>query len=242
MSALGPRYSRPIMSSGGPPGVPPTGAVNPYSPPASSIEEAGLPPVEVAGFKSALPLANGVAVVMGVDAVSKALVAANAFLTIGVMLRIRAGETIPRERLVAIDMRSQALGTLGLVTLVVGVVLFCMFMVRANRNARSFGAVLTNSPGWAAGWFFVPVAFWWKPYFAMKEIWQASDAQAGASLNPPVPALLPLWWWAFILHNLMASSYSQTSQRGVDAFISKCWSSIVHRCSPSWPPCWPRWS
>jgi len=83
------------MSAGRSSGVPPTGAVNPYSPPTSSIEGAGFPPVEVAGFKSALPLANAIAVVMGVVAIGKALVAVNAYLAIGVIERIRARPSRP---------------------------------------------------------------------------------------------------------------------------------------------------
>jgi len=210
------------MSAGGPPVVPPTGAVNPYSPPASSIEGAGFQLGAVPGFKSASGLANAIAVVLGAEAIGKALVAVNAYLTIGVMERISGGEEIPREQLVAIDMRSQGLAVLGLVTLVAAAVLFCIFMVRANRNARSFGATLANTPGWAAGWFFVPFASLWKPYYAMKEIWQGSDAEAVASLNPPVPALLPLWWWAFILHNLVGGALSQGSGRahGPEGLIS----------------------
>ena len=53
--------------------------------------------------------------------------------------------------------------------------LFCLFMPRANRNARAFGSSMSISPGWAAGWFFVPIANLWMPYQAMKEIWQGSD-------------------------------------------------------------------
>ena len=70
-------------------------------------------------------------------------------------------------------------------------------MPRANRNARAFGAPLSNSPGWAAGWFFVPIAFWWKPYYAMKEIWQGSDPDPAVNpLQARVSALLP-WWWTY---------------------------------------------
>ena len=157
-----------------------------------------------------MPLAKAIAVVMAAEVIGSALSALNAWLTIGVMERIHAGD-VPREHLVVFARRMQALGVLEFVILVTAVVLFCMFMVRANRNARSFGAVLANSPGWAAGWFFVPIASWWKPYYAMKEIWQASDAEAGTALNPPVPSLLPLWWWAYLAHLFVGGPFSQTS-------------------------------
>src|SRR5262252_7951582 len=128
------------MSAGGPPVVPPTGAVNPYSPPASSIEGAGFQLGAVPGFKSASGLANAIAVVLGAEAIGKALVAVNAYLTIGVMERISGGEEIPREQLVAIDMRSQGLAVLGLVTLVAAAVLFvfswCEQIATPDRSGR----------------------------------------------------------------------------------------------------------
>jgi hypothetical protein len=219
------------MSAGGPSGVsrpPGSGAANPYQPPATSIEDggAGLGPAEVGGYKSAMPLANGIALVMAFEVLLKLSAAVNAVLAIGVMQRIVGGERVARPALVAIDMRTRLMGVLTLVLLVAAVVLFCLFMPRANRNARAFGAPLANSPGWSAGWFFVPFASLYKPYYAMKEIWQASDpAGPPDSMNPPVTVLLPLWWWAFVTHNLGAWVHAQLmggKSHGPAAFINAC--------------------
>ena len=96
--------------------------------------------------------------------------------------------------------RTGALTLLSLLTLFVAGVAFCLFMPRANRNARAFGSLMSNTPGWAAGWFFVPVAGLWKPYYAMKEIWQGSNPDPtvhaiGAGSGPAGP----LWWWMFLI-------------------------------------------
>ena len=65
---------------------------------------------------------------------------------------------------------------------------------RANHNARQLGATdLRFTPGWAIGWYFVPIAWFWKPYQAMTEIWRASRNPLdwrGESASP-----LMLWWW-----------------------------------------------
>ena len=46
---------------------------------------------------------------------------------------------------------------------------------RANYNARQLGAAdMRFTPGWAVGWHFIPIAWFWKPYQAMTEIWRAS--------------------------------------------------------------------
>lgn len=74
-----------------------------------------------------------------------------------------------------------------------------MWIHRANYNAHQLGAAgMKFTPGWAVGWYFIPIAMFWKPYQAMKEICQAS-------FNPrrwwdeERPALLPAWWALWLL-------------------------------------------
>ena len=83
--------------------------------------------------------------------------------------------------------------------LVVTSVSVLMWIHRANYNARQLGATgMKFTPGWAVGWYFIPIASIWKPYQAMKEICQAS-------FNPrrwwdeERPALLPAWWALWLL-------------------------------------------
>lgn len=73
---------------------------------------------------------------------------------------------------------------------------------RANANARALGAqLMTFTPGWSVGWYFVPVANLWKPYQAMKQIWAASqDPQNWPDQR--IPGLLPLWWTLWIVSGI----------------------------------------
>lgn len=69
----------------------------------------------------------------------------------------------------------------------------------ASKNLRALGAMgLQFSPGWAVGWYFIPIANLWKPYQAMKEIWQASS-QPLHWHSEPVSGLMPAWWALWIL-------------------------------------------
>ena len=69
---------------------------------------------------------------------------------------------------------------------------------RANHNARARGATgLNMTPGWAVGWYFVPIAWFWKPYIAMKEIWQASANPKHWWRQDGSPLLG--WWWGLWL-------------------------------------------
>jgi hypothetical protein len=97
------------------------------------------------------------------------------------------------------------------------VVIIALWIYRANCNARRLGATgLAYSPSAAVAWYFVPIANLWKPYEAMRELWQAS-ANPTAWTQQSVPPLVPWWWLLWILSGLLstivlfAAARSQTS-------------------------------
>jgi len=98
------------------------------------------------------------------------------------------------------DLWSSSFVTVPLVcaTLLIFVVA-ATWIYRAAGNLRALDVQgLKVSPGWAVGWYFVPIANLWKPYEAMKEIWQASTRPQqwqGAAVSP----VLPLWWTLWLL-------------------------------------------
>lgn len=64
----------------------------------------------------------------------------------------------------------------------------------ANANARARGAQdMMVSPGWAVGWFFVPLMNLVMPYMMMRELWKAS-ARPGDWQMEPAPPVILLWW------------------------------------------------
>lgn len=69
----------------------------------------------------------------------------------------------------------------------------------ACANARDLAVKpMQFSPGWAVGWYFVPIMSLWKPYQAMKEIWRVSANPRDPNVVPDSP-LLSSWWLFFIL-------------------------------------------
>jgi len=102
---------------------------------------------------------------------------------------------------------------LQFVNLVVLIALFCIWIYRANYNARQLGATdMQFSPGWAVGWYFIPIANLWKPYQAMREIWQAS-ADPAHWQQQPRGTILPLWWTFFLLSNFVGNASFRVSLR-----------------------------
>lgn len=111
-----------------------------------------------------------------------------------------AGRT-HEEGLKAFDIVEVLLALVRLLVYIITGVSFLMWIHQANRNARALGAEgMKFTPGWAVGWYFVPILNLWKPYQAMKEIWQASR-------NPhlweteQVPSLVGNWWVLWLLIN-----------------------------------------
>lgn len=105
--------------------------------------------------------------------------------------------------------------SLGLAAMITAVVV-SRWIYRANSNARALGASeMAFTPGAAVGWYFVPIANFWKPYQAMREIWRASVSPAGWK-RQQVSALLPCWWLLAIVGPPTAGWVTWAARRGVD--------------------------
>lgn len=80
-------------------------------------------------------------------------------------------------------------------------VLVLRWFYRANKNlhARSVPG-LDFTPGWAVGWFFVPVINLWKPYQVMRELfWASSDY---SSAEKPRPRAFYLWFGCYFVSTI----------------------------------------
>lgn len=81
----------------------------------------------------------------------------------------------------------------------------CMWVYRAHANLHAAGYEgLEFTPGWAAGWYFVPVAFWFKPFQAMRELWNASNLGPDGYLAPADQRLV-IWWACWVIGNILAN-------------------------------------
>jgi hypothetical protein len=92
-----------------------------------------------------------------------------------------------------------AMAALGLL-LVAGVFLFWKY--RSTVNLFHLRGPQTITPAGAVYWYFVPVAFLWKPYEAMRNLYRGYGAKAATHL------VLPLWWLLFWTTNAMAAASS----------------------------------
>ncbi len=110
------------------------------------------------------------------------------------------------------DAITGGIGLLQVLVLVATCIPFCMWVHRANRNAHALGAKgMQFTPGWAVGWYFIPIANLWKPYQAMKEIWQASHNPRTWGTEPA--GLVSNWWTLWLLTNFLGNWSFRMSMR-----------------------------
>ena len=109
-------------------------------------------------------------------------------------------------------------------------ILVLTWVHRANYNARQLGAVeLEFTPLWAVGSYLVPVVWFWMPFRAMKEIWQASSSPLQWRREPG--SGLVDWWWALWITAFSAWIVDEViiqSLSGMEAFMG--WAGIISPC------------
>lgn len=122
--------------------------------------------------------------------------------------RLQNGEAVTIEEAMASDQRVAAVGRMALVILVLAIVVYLVWIHRAVANldhvrSGQRSSQLRFSPGWAVGWYFVPIMNLVRPYQAMRELYTESNPEHRTS---------PLvgWWWAsWLLGGFIGPSVSR---------------------------------
>jgi hypothetical protein len=84
-------------------------------------------------------------------------------------------------------------------------IVVAMWMYRAHANLHEAGMpALEFTPGWAVGWYFVPIANLFKPSQAMRELWSNSLVSAQAA-NGGIQSHVGLWWAAWLLGSTLSN-------------------------------------
>ena len=114
-----------------------------------------------------------------------------------ILRAVRDGRPFSISEARASDERLGAFAGWYLVLLAGTAIAWCLWQHRAHANLRALGrSGLAFTPGWAVGWWFVPIASLWKPFQAVRELWKASDPMTHAQGWDSVPTWPSIgWWW-----------------------------------------------
>ena len=117
------------------------------------------------------------------------------------------GEVITEAEAMANDARQSMIGVMQTLLYIAAGIIFLVWVHRTHSNLPSLGAIeLRFTPGWAVGWFFIPIMSLFRPYQVASEIWKASDPNVDTTDNVSWKnvATSPIvgWWWApFLISN-----------------------------------------
>jgi len=171
-----------------------------------------LPPERAYEYRSLSGLTYATVALVGVNGLALGAQFVGIAARWGLLLQMQNRAFASRELMVAAAHNSddfvRGAAMLTLVTLLAAYVVGSFWIYNAACNIRALGARgLQISPGWAVGWFAVPLASLVMPFQGVEEIYQASGSPVGwQRLRTPV--LLRGWWGAWLLGGVGGSLIS----------------------------------
>ncbi len=147
-----------------------------------------------------------------------ALIVVGALLwdSLGVAHAILAGEDVSDAKFALLQRRGMEMALISAGVLVACAIMFCLWTYRVAKNAVAMGGRLSITPGWAVGYYFIPIV-------SLVDAVPGDGAgvgreRSGSASEPYQPrshALLLGWWLSWLVSS------------GVD-----CWSSLPGTSRP----------
>lgn len=163
-----------------------------------------MPPTAIDATVRAVPTlkkTGGIATLLAWLLATQAVLTAIELLALAnryaVLHRYELGGSVAPSTIHAADTAVDVTTNVIAAILVVTIVIWCMWQHRAHSNAGELsGGGLHFSPGWAVGWWFVPIADLWMPFRTVRELWKGSHGPAWQGIR--TWGLIG-WWWALWL-------------------------------------------
>tara|TARA_R110000868_G_scaffold230629_1_gene483868 strand:+ start:347 stop:1024 length:678 start_codon:yes stop_codon:yes gene_type:complete len=129
------------------------------------------------------------------------------YLQYDLLQTVANGGEISIDTANANDTREQIIGIVYLVTYIISAITFIQWFRRAYYNLHLQATHLSQTEGWAAGSWFVPIICLYRPYHIMKELHQRTkllllQKEISIPRNFNIDNLG--WWWTlWIVNNLI---------------------------------------
>lgn len=178
-------------------------------------------------FKDPLALARVVRFALIAYIVSTICYAGSSVYSILTISAFQAG-TASQEDLTRVDAVSFAAAMPVVVLNLITVVLVARWIYRANKNAHVLSSEMEMTPGWNIGWFFIPIAAWWKPFQGIAQSWRASVSPVDPH-SVDLPGWMRLWWGCWLITMILNNLAFRLSLNAetLDAFLAVGWVELV---------------
>lgn len=119
----------------------------------------------------------------------------------------------PARDVIASDFFTMVIGLLQTIFVILLLVNFLRFIHRTAKNLQQkYGREMRFTPGWSIGYFFIPILNLFRPYQAVKDIWETSSSKADNE-----DALVGVWWAFWILSNILGRAAMKYTFKNLDA-------------------------
>lgn len=153
-------------------------------------------------YKSPSALSKILVLLLVFGAVVNFIGAISSFGEYSLLVSYLNGADISDDVADANDNRQAAIGMVQAVLYLGTVVVWGMWTYRMSANAHSIkGSFLSIKPGWAVGYYFIPILLLWKPYQAITETYNAFVRHGGVKGST---VIFPVWWTAWIASNIVS--------------------------------------
>lgn len=161
-------------------------------------------------------LARVCSVLLAVMVLAELCIGAFSYRTLVFLSDIEAGAlTGPDLETAATQIDSWGLVVgVGYIALFVLTAIFCgVWIYRASWNAREIQPEPDRiKPGWAVGWYFVPLLAYWMPFKAMVQTGNSSDNPEGDIDDSP-PGFVLAWWIMWVISSIGGTASFRLSNR-----------------------------
>jgi hypothetical protein len=83
-------------------------------------------------------------------------------------------------------------------------IVWLVWQHRGHTNLRARGVPgLRFTPGWAVGWWFVPLAALVMPYLTMRELWDNAGWSGTGTRTAPARRPVAAWWFVYVASSLV---------------------------------------
>ncbi|MEO1170420.1 MAG: DUF4328 domain-containing protein [Pseudomonadota bacterium] len=134
------------------------------------------------------------------------------------------------------DSISATVAYVNLGVTVISTAVFGRWIYVAASNLVDYGVEqFEYTPGWSVGWFFIPIANLFKPYQAMRQIWNGSRGSPGGDIDAN-HTLLIFWWGSWLatgiagnisFRTFMTAEFYEDFYRGYSALLVSSLASLV---------------
>jgi hypothetical protein len=146
--------------------------------------------------------------------------------------RIAAGEAVSEAEITANDTRHRMIGLFQFISFLATVIAWLTWQHRAYGLLSLARSIPTRfTPGWAIGWWFVPIANVFQPYQVMKEMWLRSETSGGSGIieGLEAPSVIKWWWGSWLIAGFVGnvSLRMVVTANTIDQLL---WSTVVGIC------------